>query len=165
MNYTVVFELSNVSKIHYYGSVGVFSGLFIIAISIFVSSFGTASYVRIWAPILSALFSVVFLYFSIQLSISTTRMINYIYGNYSNNTVEIAEGFVENCDTEFFYQNGHGSFEVQGVIFDYGHTTGIPGYRGKGNLIHTNGQKVKIHYVSYSDQNIIVKIELPADGT
>ena len=50
------------------------------------------------------------------------------------------------------------------VLYSTMDTTGIPGYRGKGNLIHTNGQRVRSHYVSYSDQNIIVKIELPADG-
>ena len=161
MDYTVAFELSSISKFHYYGGSGVFCGLFLVAFWVFLSSFGTASHTNIWILIVSALFSIVFLYFSIQLTINTTQMIHHIYNSYENDDVKVVEGVVEKCDTEFFYENGRGSFEIEGIAFDYGRTTGIPGYRGKGNLIHTDGQKVRIHYVPYSNQNIIVKIELP----
>lgn len=47
-----------------------------------------------------------------------------------------------------------------GVVFNYGHTTGIPGYRGKGNLIHEDGQRARIHYVTYGGENVILKLEL-----
>ncbi len=106
------------------------------------------------------LFSVVFLFFSITLAISTTKMLNHIYGCYESGDVQIIEGKVENCDTEHLYKNGRGSFEVNEIEFDYGHTTGIPGYREKNNFVHTNGQAVKIYYIPYSNENVIVKIEL-----
>ena len=160
MEYNVVFEITQISKIHYFVPGGVFRGLFIIAFSIFLGTFGTATHVSAWKPLLSLLFSAVFLYFSIQLTINTTQMLDQIYGCYKDGNAQIVEGIVENCDTDYFYKNGRGSFKINDVEFDYGRTTGIPGYRGKNNFIHTNGQLVRIHYVSYSNQNIIVKIEL-----
>jgi len=160
MEYNVVFEVTEISKIHYYSAVGVFGGLFIVAISVLVGTIGTASHMNIWKPLISLLFATVFLYFTVHLCVDTTKMVNEIYGSYERGEVQIAEGLVENCDTAFFYQNGRGSFEVDHIEFNYGHTTGIPGYRGKDNLIHTNGQQVRIQYISYRGQNIIVKIEI-----
>ena len=160
MKYDVAFELTEISRIHYYAGFGVFVGLFVIAFSVFWGTFGTASHTTIWRPIVSLLFSGVFLFISIHIFVGTTQMIHQIYGSYSRGEAQVVEGVVERCDTEYFYRNGRGTFSVNDVTFDYGHTTGIPGYRGKNNLIHTNGQLVKIHYVSYSNQNIIVKIEL-----
>jgi hypothetical protein len=160
MEYNVVFEITQISKIHYLAPVGVFCGLFLIAFSVFLSSFGTAAHTSFWRPLLSLLFSVVFLYFSIQLTASTMKMLDQTYGKYERGDIQVVEGTVEDCDTAFFYKNGRGSFRVCNVEFNYGHTTGIPGYRGKNNLIRTNGQAVKIHYVSYANENVIVKIEL-----
>lgn len=160
MEYSVVFELTDISKNHYYGAAGVFGGSFIVAFSIFLGTFGTATHERIWKPLLAMLFSVVFLYFSISLTIDTTKMLNHIYGCYESGDVQVVEGIVENCDTEHFYKNGRGSFEVNETEFNYGRTVGIPGYRGKNNLIHTNGQMVKICYISYSNENVIVQVEL-----
>lgn len=160
MEYNIVFELSEVSKIHYYTVVGVFAGLFIIAFSIFLGTFGTGAHSALWKPLIAFLFSAVFLYFTIHLSIGTTKMINDVYGRYEQGDVQIVEGTVENCDTEHFYKNGRGSFSVDGVEFNYGHTVGLPSYRGKNNLIQENGQIVKVHYINYSNENLIVKIEI-----
>ncbi|MBQ4511305.1 MAG: hypothetical protein II984_11320 [Clostridia bacterium] len=160
MEYNIAFEITEVSKFHYYTAAGVFAGLFIIAFSVFLGTFGTAVHSALWKPLISFLFSAVFLYFAVQLSISTTKMINDVYGCYEQGDAQIVEGTVENCDTKHFYKNGRGSFTVDGVKFDYGHTVGLPSYRGKNNLIQENGQNVKIHYIPYSNQNLIVKIEI-----
>ena len=165
MEYHVVFELTQISKIHYLAPIGVSCGLFLIAFSIFLSSFGTAAHTSLWRPLLELLFSVVFLYFSVQLTVSTVKMLDQTYGKYERGDVQVVEGIVEACDTASFYKNGRGGFRVGDVAFDYGHTTGIPGYRGKRNLIHTDGQAVKIHYVSYGNENVIVKIELITEGS
>lgn len=159
MDYNVVFELTEISKIHYYGAAGAFVGLFIISFSVFLGTFGTATHPSYWLILTSALFSIVFLFFAIQTSVSTTQMLNEVYDKYKTGEVQVVEGVVEHCDTTFFYKSGRGSFDVNGVEFNYGHTAGIPGYRGKGNLIHSNGQQVKIHYITYSGKNLIVKIE------
>lgn len=159
MDYNVVFELAEISKIHYYGVAGACVGLFIISFSVFLGAFGTATHPSYLLILTSALFSIVFLYFAIQMSISTTQMLNEVYGNYKNGDVQVVEGTVEHCDTTFSYKKGRGSFDVNGIEFNYGHTTGIPGYHGKDNLIHSNGQQVRIHYITYSNKNLIVKIE------
>ena len=160
MEYNIAFEITEVSKFHYYTASGVFAGLFIIAFSIFLGTFGTGVHSALWKPLITFLFSAVFLYFAVQLSINTTKMINDVYGCYEQGDVQIVEGTVENCDTKHFYKNGRGSFTVDGVEFNYGHTVGLPSYRGKNNLIQENGQNVKIHYIPYSNQNLIVKIEI-----
>ena len=160
MEYNIAFEITEVSKFHYYTAAGVFAGLFIIAFSVFLGTFGTGVHSALWKPLISFLFSAIFLYFAVQLSISTTKMINDVYGCYEQGDAQIVEGTVENCDTKHFYKNGRGSFTVDGVKFDYGHTVGLPSYRGKNNLIQENGQNVKIHYIPYSNQNLIVKIEI-----
>ena len=159
MNYEVVFDLSHISKIPYFSAAGVFAGLFIVAISIFASCVGRTAHTPLWSPIIALVFSLVFLYFSIQLTLSTSKMIHTIYGSYEAGEVQIVEGQVQECDTAYFYKNGRGSFTVDGVQFDYGHTSGLPGYRGKDNLIHSNGQQVRIYYIPYSNENLIVKIE------
>lgn len=160
MEYEVVFEVTEISRIHYYAGAGVFLGLFLAAFSIFLGTFGTAAHTRPWEPALAMLFSVAFLCASVYSFIGATRMTQEIYGNYAQGNVQIAEGMVENCDTAHFYKNGRGSFEIDGVVFNYGHTTGIPGYRGKGNLIHEDGQRARIHYVAYGGENVILKLEL-----
>lgn len=160
MDYDVVFELTEISKIHYFGAAGTFIGLFIIAFSIFLSSFGTAVHPTYWHTAIAAVFSVVFLYFAIQITVGTTQMLHEIYGTYEKGNAQIVEGSVEHCDTPYFYKHGRGTFEVGGIKFDYNHATGVPGYGGKGNLIHSDGQQVRIHYITYSNRNIIVKIEL-----
>ena len=160
MKYEVIFDLSYVSKIPYFSAAGVFAGLFIVAISILASCVGRTVHTSLWKPIVALVFSLAFLYFSIQLTISTSKMIHTVYDSYETGKVQIVEGQVQECDTVYFYKNGRGSFAVDDIQFDYGHTTGLPGYRGKDNLIHSNGQQVKIHYVPYSNENLIVKIEV-----
>lgn len=159
MEYTVWFDLSEISKISYFTATGVFSGLFLIALSLFVGSLNKTTHMIYWHVILSALFAVVFLYFAVTTFLGTFHMVKSIYEGYERKETFVVEGEVENCNTSHFYKEGRGSFEVDGVQFDYGHAVGIPGYRGRKNLIYENGQQLKIHYIVYSGQNIIVRIE------
>ena len=163
MEYAVVFDLSEISKLSYFAATGAFGGLFVIAFSFFVGSLSKSAHTIYWHVILSALFAVVFLYFAVTTFFGTLSMIKSIYGQYEQKETFVVEGEVENCNTAHFYKEGRGSFEVDGVQFDYGHTVGVPGYRGRKNLIYENGQQVKIHYVVYSGQNIIVRIEGTVD--
>ena len=159
MEYTVLFDLSEISKISYFTATGAFSGLFLIAFWLFVGSLNKSTHMIYWHVILSALFAVVFLYFAVTTFFGTFNMVESIYGRCERQETFVVEGEVENCNTSNFYKEGKGSFEVNGVQFDYGHTVGIPGYRGRKNLIYENGQQLKIHYIVYSGQNIIVRIE------
>lgn len=160
MEYQTVFELNEIAKLPYYDTAGMFFGLFLIALSVFVGSLGGAAHpIRIFS-VISGIFLVVFLYAAIQTTVTTYEINREIYGKYRNGNVDIVEGTVQDCLTVPFYKEGRGSFSVEGIVFDYGHTTRIPGYRGKGNYINTNGQQVRIHYVWYANEPIIVKLEI-----
>ena len=163
MEYTLLFDLSEVSRLPYFTATGVFSGLFIVAASLFAGGFNKTVHPHHWTFALWGAFAIVFLYFAVSTGIASHKMVDNVFGEYEKGESCVVEGVVENCDTPSFYKEGRGTFTVDGVTFDYGRTTGLPGYRGKNNLIYENGQQVKIHYIPFSDQNLIVRIEAVVD--
>lgn len=87
-------------------------------------------------------------------------MINRHYGVYSayhKNDYLIVEGTVENFEGDAAKE----SFEVSGVKFSYDWRYSGVGYdvlKEEGGVITGNGQKVKIGYVRYQLNNVIVAI-------
>ena len=159
MDYEVIFEISDISRIHYYTLPGVLGGMFIISLFCWLSTFGTARHFTVLPFVISLILTIVFGCCTVAATIDTTKTVHALF-DCPDEKVCIVEGTVENCNTEYFYKKARGSFEVQGVTFDYGRTTGIPGYRGKHNYISENGQQVRIHYTSYAGENVILKIEM-----
>lgn len=91
-----------------------------------------------------------------------TIVIPYKEGNY-----KIVEGYVENYVPMPYEGRGHHeSFEINHVKFDYEHYSVGLGYHragSHGGIINRNGQKLKIGYITCGNENIIVRIEVPAN--
>ena len=81
----------------------------------------------------------------------------YEIGNY-----EIVEGLVENFEPMPYEGHGDESFEINGVEFSYSDYRKICGYnnaKSHGGVIEGDGQHLKIGYIDYDKENIIVYIE------
>ena len=104
-------------------------------------------------------FLLVFNGLSIASSIDRYKNIGKQYGmgNY-----EIVEGVVENFVPMPYEGNGYESFEINGVEFSYSDYVINGGYnnaRSHFGVIEGNGQQLKIGYIYYNEENIIVYIE------
>lgn len=81
---------------------------------------------------------------------------------YRNGDYQIVEGYVENFIPIEEGKSAREHFEVDGVKFQYTDHSLISGYRyprSHGGVIRGDGQHLKIGYVYYGDENIIVYIE------
>ena len=85
---------------------------------------------------------------------------------YKNNDYQIVEGYVENFDPMSHGGHKNETFEINGVKFGYSDYTIMIGYhnaKSHGGVIRDNGQYLKIGYVHYNNENIIVYIEEYSD--
>lgn len=81
---------------------------------------------------------------------------------YKNGNYEIVEGYVENFVPMPYEGHSYESFEINGVKFsysDYSITFGYNNAKSHGGVIDGNGQHLKLGYVNYNDENVIVYIE------
>ena len=81
-----------------------------------------------------------------------------------NNEVNYVEGYVENFSTsnEIISSTEPESFDINNVHFEY-HNRAFYGYvndKIHGGLIKGDNQYIKLGYVLYNDQNIIVYVEM-----
>ena len=113
------------------------------------------------------------IFITISLLVTVFFMANIIlqYNNivkpYMNNEYLIVEGevqdFVPGSDD---WGNDTESFTVNGIKFEYSQPSAAFGYRRyaeNGGVIKGNGQYVRIGYVIYDDENVIVLIEIPVE--
>ncbi len=81
---------------------------------------------------------------------------------YQNDDYQIVEGYVENFDPMPYGGHKYESFEIDGVKFEYTDYRIMIGYhnaKSHGGVIRDNGQYLKIGYIHYGNENIIVYIE------
>lgn len=81
---------------------------------------------------------------------------------YRNDDYQIVEGYVENFDPMPYGGHKDETFEINGVKFGYSDYTIMIGYhntKSHGGVIRDNGQYLKIGYIQYNNENIIVYIE------
>lgn len=81
---------------------------------------------------------------------------------YQNNDYRIVEGYVENFDPMPYGGHKYETFEINGVKFEYADYRIMVGYhnaKSHGGVIKRDGQYLKIGYVRYGNENIIVYIE------
>jgi len=79
---------------------------------------------------------------------------------YKNGAYETVEGTVENFKP--YVRGEDESFEIEGVRFAYNDYDLQPGYntvREKGGVITGNGQRLRVNYVPYGEDNLIMRIE------
>ncbi|MBQ9926745.1 MAG: hypothetical protein IJO65_02100 [Lachnospiraceae bacterium] len=94
--------------------------------------------------------------------ISQTKMYRAVVGAYKSGNYQILEGYVENFVPYSRNPYHPESFELAGVQFEYDIAVAIPGYHDsppQGDIIKRNGQHLRIGYVNYHGDNIIVYIE------
>ncbi len=85
---------------------------------------------------------------------------------YKNGNYQTVEGYVENFDPMPYGGHKDETFEINGVKFGYSDYTIMTGYhntKSHGGVIRDNGQYLKIGYVHYGNENIIVYIEEYSD--
>ncbi len=92
--------------------------------------------------------------------VNTGRKILYVYNNYYNNNFNIVEGEVEQFVTNLT-SNKSERFKINNIEFEYSDNTycGYNKIRDKGGVIMGNGQMLKIGYINYNSERIIVSIE------
>lgn len=81
---------------------------------------------------------------------------------YQNDDYQIVEGYVENFDPMPYGGHKYETFEINGVKFKYADYRIMVGYhnaKSHGGVIKRDGQYLKIGYVRYGNENIIVYIE------
>lgn len=81
---------------------------------------------------------------------------------YRNDDYQIVEGYVVNFDPMPYGGHKDETFEINGVKFGYSDYTIMIGYhntKSHGGVIRDNGQYLKIGYIQYNNENIIVYIE------
>ncbi len=81
---------------------------------------------------------------------------------YQNDDYQIVEGYVENFDPMPYGGHKLETFEINGVKFKYSDYRIMIGYhnaKSRGGVIKGDGQYLKIGYVYYGNENIIVYIE------
>lgn len=103
---------------------------------------------------------------TVVVGIHQIRMYTTVTGAYRDGEYQTVEGYVENFHP--MPPEGHDTedFDIQGVSFSYSDYTVMTGYhnaKSKGGVITGDGQYLKIGYVQYNGENVIVYIEeLPA---
>lgn len=95
----------------------------------------------------------------------TTTIIDYynIQKIYNDRNLLIVEGEVEDFIPMELEGHSSESFTVNGVNFTYSRSVPTYGYhlaKVDGGYIKGNGQKIKIHYVNYNNNNLILKLEI-----
>lgn len=94
-------------------------------------------------------------------AVSQIKMYRAVVGAYKSGNYRMIEGYVENFVP--YLQHRHPeSFELAGVQFEYSLPGVMPGYHDappQGDVIKRNGQHLRIGYVNYQGDNIIVYIE------
>ena len=106
-------------------------------------------------------FSFVLIFTSI-VSLSQIDMYKNVVGAYKTGDYEIIEGYVQNFIPMPYEGHSDESFEINGVKFAYSNYSIQSGYnnaKSHGGVIKGDGQHLKIGYVSYNNENIIVYIE------
>ena len=95
----------------------------------------------------------------------TTTIIDYcnVQSIYNDGEFMIVEGEVE--DFVPMKLDGHSSesFSLNGVKFSYSRSIPINGYhlaKVDGGYIKENGQIIRIHYINYNGDNLILKLEI-----
>ncbi|MBR5272881.1 MAG: hypothetical protein IKU25_05740 [Clostridia bacterium] len=109
----------------------------------------------------SCAFAFVFFIFSISI-ISHINMYKNVVGAYKTGDYEVVEGYVQNFIPMPYEGHAEESFEINGVKFaysDYIIQSGYNNTKSHGGVIKGDGQYLKIGYVYYNDENIIVYIE------
>lgn len=94
--------------------------------------------------------------------LSQMNMYKNVVGAYKNGDYEIVEGYVQKFIPMPYEGHSDESFEINGVKFaysDYSIQSGYNNAKSHGGVIKGNGQHLKIGYVSYNNENIIVYIE------
>lgn len=95
----------------------------------------------------------------------TTTIIDYynIQKIYNDRNWLIVEGEVEDFIPMELEGHSSESFTVNGVNFTYSRSAPTYGYhlaKVDGGYIKGNGQKIRIHYVNYNNNNLILKLEI-----
>lgn len=111
---------------------------------------------------MKVLFLRIALYFSIICFCQLIDMYRKTAIAYRNGDYQIVEGYVENFDPMLRGGHKYETFEINGVKFGYSDYTVMIGYhntKSHGGVITHNGQYLKIGYVCYGNENIIVYIE------
>ena len=103
--------------------------------------------------------------FSIFLIFIVVNVIDYsfIKKSYHNNDYSVVEGVIENFIPMKIEGHSQESFIVNEIEFSYNRSNPTYGYhlpKIDGGHITGNGQYVKISYITYNSQNIIIKLEL-----
>lgn len=93
--------------------------------------------------------------------LGTGRKIFYVYNNYNNNNYNIVSGEVTMFIAGSSDYSKVESFYVNNVKFEYSNSNycGYNKTKNEGGIITGNGQKLKIGYINYKSENIIVSIE------
>lgn len=95
-------------------------------------------------------------------AVSQIKMYQAVVGAYKSGDYRMIEGYVENFVPYSRSPYHPESFELAGVQFEYSLPVVMPGYHDappQGDIIKRNGQHLRIGYVNYQDDNIIVYIE------
>ena len=103
--------------------------------------------------------------FSIFLIFIVVNVIDYsfIKKSYHNNDYSVVEGVIENFIPMKIDGHSQESFIVNEIEFSYNRSNPTYGYhlpKIDGGHITSNGQYVRISYITYNNQNIIIKLEL-----
>ncbi len=82
---------------------------------------------------------------------------------YENGDYEVVEGPVENFIPQPREKHAAESFEIDGVVFKYpiGHTYGYDKTYYEGGVIRWEGKTLRIGYIPYEGDNLIVLIQEP----
>lgn len=94
--------------------------------------------------------------------LSQMNMYKNVVGAYKTGDYEIVEGYVQNFIPMPYEGHSDESFEINGVKFtysDYSTQSGYNNAKSHGGVIKGDGQHLKIGYVYYNNENIIVYIE------
>ena len=164
MSYSIAFELSRWASVHYCTGAGILWGLSIISASFFLRQFGTSGHIRLFPLILTAALTAALLVSAVFTTVDTVHMSRVVRGALDADSPSacVVEGRVSACRIDKrLYRKGEGSFEVDGIVFDYKRVRNLPGYHGAGQLIREDGQQVRITYLPYGPggDNIILRIE------
>lgn len=93
--------------------------------------------------------------------LGTGRKISYVYNKYNSNDYNIISGEVTEFIAGGFDYSKVESFCIDNVKFEYSDSDycGYNKNKNGGGVITGNGQKLKIGYINYKGENIIVSIE------
>lgn len=156
MNYNVIFEIEP----YFVDTIHIIMGfLCLLFVCYVVYSFKNK------LPVINKILSIVVLLVFIFITVFTLSTSNSVslelYNMMKNGECEVISGEVENFHTPSFYGHDQESFYINNVYFEYSNSVEVGYSKTKvfGGVITGNGQQLRITYVNFEDQNVILKIE------